>query len=46
MKFNKDFIRIITVRLLNSCQVTMADTVAAQGIFGSNVGSLRGKTKE
>jgi Zinc knuckle len=40
----KDFVRIVTDRLLNNCPITKADVVAAQDIFGLDIGSLKGKT--
>jgi hypothetical protein len=40
----QDFIRIVQLRQLQSCPVTVADIRAAERIFGPDVGSLRGKT--
>lgn len=40
----KDFIRIVTRNQLPNCPVTKADILAAEHIFGPDVGSLKGKT--
>jgi hypothetical protein len=40
----KEFIRIVSERLLNNCPVTKADIVAAEDIFGPELGCLKGKT--
>jgi hypothetical protein len=40
----KDFIRIVTSNQLPNCPVTRADILAAEHIFGPDVGSLKGKT--
>jgi hypothetical protein len=40
----KDFVRIVTDILLNNCPITKADVIAAQDIFGPDIGSLKGKT--
>ena len=34
----------VTIKHLNDCPVSRADILAAEDIFGSNVGSLKGKT--
>jgi hypothetical protein len=39
----KDFARIVTARLIPICTITMADVVAAQDIFGPNIGSLKAR---
>jgi hypothetical protein len=40
----KNFIRIVTSNQLPNCPVTKADILAAEHIFGPDVGSLKGKT--
>ena len=40
----KDFIRIVTSNQLPNCPITRADILAAEHIFGPDVGSLKGKT--
>lgn len=40
----KDYIRIVTSNLLPNCPVTKADILAAEHLFGPDVGSLKGKT--
>jgi hypothetical protein len=40
----KDFIRIVLGNQLPNCPVTKADILAAEDIFGPDVGSLKGKT--
>jgi hypothetical protein len=40
----KDFIRIVSNNQLLNCPVTKADIMAAEDIFGTEVGSLKGKT--
>jgi hypothetical protein len=40
----KDYVRIITSNLLPNSPVTKADIMAAEHIFGPDVGSLKGKT--
>jgi hypothetical protein len=40
----KQFIRIVTANQLPNCPVTRADILAAEHIFGPDVGSLMGKT--
>lgn len=40
----KQFIRIVTSNQLRNCPVTRADIMAAEHIFGPDVGSLKGKT--
>jgi hypothetical protein len=40
----RDFIRVVQHKLLPNCPVTVADILAAEHIFGPDVGSLRGKT--
>jgi hypothetical protein len=39
-----DFIRIVNSNTLKNCPVTKADVMAAEQIFGPDVGSLKGKT--
>lgn len=40
----KQFIHIVTSNQLPNCPITKADIVAAEHIFGPDVGSLKGKT--
>jgi hypothetical protein len=40
----RDYIRIITSNQLPNCPITKADILAAEHIFGPDVGSLKGKT--
>jgi hypothetical protein len=40
----KHFIRIVTSNQLPNCPVTRADIIAAEHIFGPDIGSLKGKT--
>jgi hypothetical protein len=40
----KHFIQIVTSNQLPNCPVTRADIIAAEHIFGPDVGSLKGKT--
>ena len=40
----KHFIQIVTSNQLPNCPVTRADIIAAEHIFGPDVGSLEGKT--
>jgi hypothetical protein len=40
----KDFMSIITNNQLRNCPITKADIMAAEHIFGPDVGSLKGKT--
>ena len=40
----KHFIKIVTSNQLPNCPVTRADIIAAEHIFGPDVGSLKGKT--
>jgi hypothetical protein len=40
----KDFISIVTNNQLRNCPITKADIMAAEHIFGPDVGSLKGKT--
>ena len=40
----RDFIRIVTTNQLPNCPVTKADIIAAEHIFGPDVGSIKGKT--
>ena len=40
----KQFIRIVTSNQLPNCPITKADIMAAEHIFGPDVGSLKGKT--
>jgi hypothetical protein len=40
----KDFIRIVLGNQLPNCPVTKADILAAEDIFGPDIGSLKGKT--
>jgi len=39
-----DYLKIIEGNLLHNCPVTRADIMAAEDIFGPNLGSLKGKT--
>jgi len=39
-----DYLKIIEGNLLHNCPVTCADIMAAEDIFGPNLGSLKGKT--
>ena len=40
----KDFIRIIDNKLLPNCPITQDDIIAAEHIFGPDIGSVNGKT--
>ena len=40
----RDFKKIVEGGMLHNCPITRADIVAAEDIFGPNVGSLKGKT--
>jgi hypothetical protein len=40
----KDFIDIVNSNQLKNCPITKADIMAAEHIFGPDVGSLKGKT--
>lgn len=40
----KQYLKIIDDKLLRNCPVTRADVLAAEDMFGSNLGSIRGKT--
>jgi hypothetical protein len=40
----KDLLNIINNNLLNNCPVNRADVIAANNIFGADLGSLKGKT--
>jgi hypothetical protein len=40
----KQFIRIVTLNQLPNCPLTKADIIAAEHIFGPDIGSLKGKT--
>lgn len=40
----RDFIKIVEGGMLHNCPITKADIKAAEDIFGTNLGSLKGKT--
>ncbi len=40
----KDFVKIVQSDLLPNCPITTIDIMAAEDIFGPNVGLLKGKT--
>lgn len=40
----RDYIKIVEGGMLNKCPVTRVDIMAAEDIFGPNLGSLKGKT--
>jgi hypothetical protein len=40
----KDFMRIVTDNLLPNCPITKADILAAEDIFGPDLGTLKGKS--
>jgi hypothetical protein len=40
----KHFIQILTSNQLPNCPITRADIIAAEHIFGLDIGSLKGKT--
>jgi hypothetical protein len=40
----RSFLNIVEKNLLKDCPVTREDALAAEDIFGPNVGSLKGKT--
>ncbi len=40
----RDFIKIVQMNLLPNCPITTKDIMAAEDIFGPNLGSLKGKT--
>ena len=39
----KDYLRIVNTNLLPNCPVTAQDSMAAEDIFGPDIGSLQGK---
>ena len=40
----RDFVKIVEGGMLRNCPITRADILAAEDIFGPNLGSLKGKT--
>jgi hypothetical protein len=40
----RDFVKIVEGGMLRNCPISRADIVAAEDIFGPNLGSLKGKT--
>jgi hypothetical protein len=40
----KDFLRIVARNQLPNCPITRDDILAAEDIFGPDIGSLKGKT--
>jgi Reverse transcriptase (RNA-dependent DNA polymerase) len=40
----KDFLNIVNKHLLTNCPITAADIIAAEEIYGPDLGSLKGKT--
>jgi len=41
-----DFIHLVDNNLLSNCPVTKMDILAAEHIFGPDLGSLKGKTTQ